>query len=450
MKITVVGSGYVGVVSAACLAELGNHVTCIDIDKEKVEKLSRGETTFFEPGLKELLRKNVSEGRLGASSEYYSVKDSDVVFVCVGTPSGDNGSIDLSFVKSAAGQIGEQLKESDKYIVVVVRSTVVPGTTRMLIDIIEETLGKKAGAGFGLCMVPEHLAEGSAVKDFFSPDKLIIGQYDEKSGDVLEKLLTPLRHQEIKIKNLLDPLVAGQIKEDLHTITADVMRRCSLEEAEAEKYISNAFLASKISFSNELANILENAGINYFNVRDMACLDKRIGSRFTQAGTGFGGSCFSKDVRALMKFAENGYDAFLLNAVLDRNKKQPYRLVELAKKLLGTLENKNIAVLGAAFKPNTDDLRDAPSLKIIEKLLDEGAEISVYDPKASDNLKKIFNDKISYSPTKEACIEKADICLIVTEWDEFSDEAFRDKIRCPVLDGRGFLNNAKGIGKPEV
>ena len=416
MKVAVVGSGYVGLVTGTCFANLGNEVSFIDIDEKKVEMINKGEPPIYEPGLEEMLKGNLSKGRIKATTDYTEgLKNVDVVFICVGTPSNTDGSINLKYVKSAARSIGEALKSIDKYVVITVKSTVVPGTTESLIPILQETSGKKVGTDFGLCMNPEFLREGSAVKDFLNPDKIVIGEYNKKSGDVLEKLYEPW---DKKIPRL----------------------RVSIKTAEMIKYAQNALLATKISFINEIANICEKIGVNVDDVAHAIGLDSRISPRFLRASRGYGGSCFPKDVKALIAFANSqGYKPKLLEEVNALNERQPYRMIELAKKAIGSLESKKIGILGLAFKPDTDDIREAPSLKIINRLLELKAKVKVYDPKAMKNVKRIFGDKIEYCESKEGCIKDVDTVFIITEWKEFCNEEFLKKVKIPIIDGIGVI-----------
>lgn len=425
MNIAVIGSGYVGLVTGICFADLGNKVSLIDIDEEKVEKINNGKAPIYEPNLDAMLRRNLRAGRVKATTNYdEGLKNADVVFICVGTPSRQDGSIDLKYVKSAAESIGKSLEYIRKYVVVTVKSTVVPGTTESLIPIIEKVSGKKVGKNFGLCMNPEFLKEGSAVKDFMQPDKIVIGEYDEKSGNVLTELYKAWNR---KIPRL----------------------RVSLRTAEMIKYAQNTFLATKISFINEIANICENIGVNIDDVAYAIGLDPRISPKFLRASRGYGGSCFPKDVKALVAFAESkNYEPGILKSVIKLNEKQPYRMLKLAEKAIGSLEDKKFAILGLAFKPETDDVREAPSLKIIEHLLKLNAKLKVYDPRAMENVRKIFDTRIDYAPTKEECVKNADVVFIMTEWQQFCDENFLKSIKVPIIDGIGIIRpeRAKQLG----
>jgi len=423
MKVAVVGSGYVGLVTGVCFANFGNKVTFIDIIKEKIDKINAGIPPIYEPGLESLLKKNLKKIK-GTTSYEEGLKDVEVVFICVGTPSSSDGSINLKYIKSAAKSIGRALKNIHNYVVITVKSTVIPGTTESLIPIIEKHSGKKVGVNFGLCMNPEFLREGNAINDFLNPNKIVIGEYDRNSGDVLVELY---RSWDDKIPRL----------------------RVNIKTAEMIKYAQNAFLATKISFINEIANICEKVGVNVDDVAYAIGLDPRISPRFLRASRGYGGSCFSKDMKALIAFANSkGYKPRLLEEVNALNQRQPYRMIELAEEAVGDLKAKSVGILGLAFKPDTDDIRDAPSLKIIKRLLELGSKIRVYDPQAMKNVKQIFGSRIKYCENKEECIESVDIVFIITEWKEFCNEKFLSKIRVPIIDGIGVINprKAKKLG----
>jgi len=415
MKISIVGTGYVGLVTAS-LANFGHKVYCIDRSEDKIDKINKGITPVYEPGLDDILKKNLKEGRLKATVDYVVIDDSDVVFISVGTPSKEDGSIDLSQIKSASAGIGKRLKKTDKYKVMVVKSTVTPGTTKnVVIPILESESGKKVGKNFGVCMNPEFLKEGSGVHDFLNPDKIVIGSYDKKSSSYLVDVYRSFN------KNI------PRILTDLTT-------------AEMIKYAQNAALASRVSFINEIANICEKFSVDVSEIAHAIGLDKRIGPLFLRAGAGFGGSCFPKDVKALLAASRSvGIEPILIRSILEVNEKQPQRMIELAKEVIGDLKNKTVSVLGLAFKPNTDDMREAPSIAIINSLLKDGAKVKVYDPQATNNAKKIFNDSIEYSSSKEECIKDAELCLLVTEWDEFK-ELDLSSIKCPIIDGRRILD----------
>ncbi len=415
MNITIVGTGYVGLVSGACFAELGHTVTCVDIDKRKVELINSGNAPIFEPGLDELLKRHVGK-TLRATAELSG--KADAIFICVGTPSREDGSTDLKYIEGAARDIGRAIKTKKNYCVVVVKSTVPPGTTERVKEIIETESAKGAGRDFGVAMNPEFLPEGNAINDFMKPDRTVIGALDDKSFEAVSALYK--------------------------TINAPVIRT-DVRTAEMIKYTSNALLATKISFSNEIGNICKALGIDVYEVMRSVGMDKRIGPYFLNAGLGYGGSCFRKDVQSLIHTAkENGVDAKIIRAVEETNEKQPLKIIELAKKKLGLLKNKKITVLGLAFKPNSDDMREAPSIKIINALVREGAIIKAYDPKANENAKKIIGNKIEYATTLNEALEFAPIIFILTEWDAFKDEKLYNGKT--VFDGRKALDKRTGSG----
>lgn len=406
MKISIVGAGYVGLATGVGFASMGNSVICVDSDGAKVEKLKQGVLPIYEPMLGEHLQKVLEKGYFKATTNLSSaVRDSDIIFICVGTPSKPDGTIDLNFIEQASKDIGDALKDSGNQPVVVVKSTVVPGATEgVVVPIIERHSGKKAGADFGVCMNPEFLREGNALSDFFNPDRVVIGELDQRSGDVLERLY--------------------------HDFKCPILRT-SIKTAEMIKYASNAFLATKISFINEIGNICKRLGIDVYEVAKGIGLDKRISPYFLNAGIGFGGSCFPKDVRALIAIAKKiGYEPKLLESVINLNETQPLRLLELLKKHMPDVRGKKIGVLGLTFKPETDDIREAPSIKIVRELLKQGAVVKAYDPKAMDGFKKIF-PKVKYCSAEE--VLESDAVLILTEWDEFKKLDYLGKI---VIDGR--------------
>lgn len=431
-NVSVFGLGYVGLTFAVCLASKGFNVIGVDVDKSKINLISNGKTPFHEPGLNELLDEVLRNGNFRCTDDYWTaITESSISFICVGTPSKPDGSIDLKYVKNVSTDVGTVLKYKDMYHLIVVRSTVTPGTTRNLVrKVIEHLSGKKCGFHFGLCMNPEFLREGSAVHDIFHSDRVIIGEFDSKSGDLLESFYS-----------------------NFYGSHTPPILRTSLENAELIKYANNAFLAMKISFINELANICEYIGNTDVKVIAKGIgLDHRVNPRFLNAGLGWGGSCFPKDVQALISFAKNlNYDPILLNAVKKVNDLQPYRAVDMAKKLLGKLKNKKIAILGLAFKPGTDDMRNAVSIKIVNRLVEEGARVVVYDPVAMDNARKIFGNNVVYADSSIQCIKGCDCCIIVTEWDEFrylKPEVFVKYMRFPaVIDGRRIFDPSKFLGR---
>lgn len=399
MKVAVIGAGYVGLVTGACFAKLGNEVVIIDIDEKKLEAINNGVSPIYEEGLDELLR----QLRLEVSSDYGKVSASETVMLCLGTPSDENGTIVLDYMIEATKRIAEVLRARSDYSVVTVKSTVPPGTTEEVVIPILETSGKKAGKGFGVCMCPEFLREGKAIYDFMHPARVVIGEYDSQSGDVLERL-----YQDFKV-----PIM-----------------RTDLKTAEMIKLASNAFLATKISFINEIGNLCKQLGIDVYEVAKGMALDDRIGSQFLNAGVGFGGSCLPKDLIMLIaKAKETGYKPTILEGISKFNDAQALRMVELLKRHL-TLRDATIGLLGLAFKPGTDDVRDSRAIKIVEALLDEGARVRAYDPLAADNFRRLF-PQIEYA-SKEAVLN-SDAVFIVTEWAEFNRLDYRGKI---VIDGR--------------
>lgn len=431
MKISVIGSGYVGLVTGACFAKLGNDVVLVDIDAERVDMINRGEVPFYEPGLGEILKEGLAQGKIEAITDTISsVKWADVVFICVQTPTTPDGSVDITYVRAATKSVGEGLREREDtgYPVVVVKSSVVPGTTEFLVKpILEDLSGKKAGVEFGLAMNPEFLREGAAVKDFLEPDRIVIGALDEKS------------------RNILSSLYSGFNCPLLHT---------NLVTVEMIKYASNAFLATKISFINEIANICESVpGLDVLEVARGIGLDHRVNPQFLNAGVGFGGSCLPKDLKALVAFVEDkgNYEPKLLKSVLEVNDFQPLRLVDLAVRVLGSLSGKRVSVLGLSFKPNTSDMREAPSIKIINRLLELEAEVVAYDPVARETARKELGDRITYAETVEECLKGADCCFIVTEWEQFKNlepSDFKRLMKRPLIfDGRRVFNPEKFIAE---
>ena len=416
MNISIIGIGYVGLVTGACFAKLGHNVTYVDVIKEKVDLINNKKSPIYEEGLEEILQENVGKNLSATLDLKKTVLSTDITFICVGTPSKEDGSIDLKYIKESAEQIGKILKEKEGYHLIVVKSTVIPGTTEKVRDIIEKFSGKK---DFGICMNPEFLREGKAVYDFLNPDRIVIGEYDKKSGDILYELY----------KDFSSPIL-----------------RVDLKTAEMIKYASNAFLATKISFINEIGNICKKLGIDVYKVAEAIGLDSRISPKFLNAGCGFGGSCFPKDVKALVAKAKNlKYNPVLLESVLKVNKDQPLKMIELLKNKIEKLENKKIGVLGLAFKPNTDDIRESPAIMIINELIKENSIVYAYDPKAMKNMKKIFPN-INYEDDAQKVIDSSEAVLIVTEWEEFKNLDYKEKI---IIDGRKVLErkdiNYEGI-----
>ncbi|MDO8727284.1 MAG: UDP-glucose/GDP-mannose dehydrogenase family protein [Candidatus Methanoperedens sp.] len=420
MKISVIGTGYVGTVSGTCFAELGHEVICVDVDRSKVDQINAGVPPIYEEGLSELLKKHAGK-RIHATSDYdLAVINSDVSFICVGTPSDSNGNIDLGIVRAASASLGEALKKKKDYHVVVVKSTVVPETTeKVILPIIEKHSGKSS-RDFGIAMNPEFLREGKAIHDFMHPDKIVVGSLDKRSGDIVASLYSELPCE---------------------------VTRTNPRTAEMIKYVNNSFLATKISFSNEVGNICKELGIDTYEVMKAVGKDFRIGPHFLNSGAGFGGSCFPKDVKALIgKAKEIGYEPQLLKSVIAVNEKQPSRMIKLLKDKFGSIKGKKITVLGLAFKNDTDDIRESRSIQVIKELLDNGAKVMAYDPMANENMKKLFGNVEYYDSAIDA-LSGADACLLMTEWEEFRqlDKEFQVMKKRLVIDGRHMLTPGKDI-----
>jgi UDPglucose 6-dehydrogenase len=381
--ISIIGTGYVGLSTALGFTSKGYTVITSDIDKEKTKKMQEGTMPFHEPKLQEELDRAVKTGKLECILNCEeAILNSDITFVAVGTPSRPDGSIDLQFIEAATCEIGEALRKKEDYHLIVIKSTVTPtATEKVLKPLIESHSNKRCGEDFGLCMNPEFLREGSALQDVLYPDRIVIGEYDKKSGDALEAFFR-----------------------DFHAANTPSILRTNLPTAELIKYASNSFLATKISFINTIASICEKtSGADVTKVAEGIGLDKRISPLFLKAGLGYGGSCFPKDLKALIAYSKTvGHNPAILDAVENVNKTQPYKAVELCKTYLNDLKSKNIAILGLAFKPNTDDMREAVSVKIINYLLEENAEVIAYDPVAIPNATSIFQDKIKYATSSKA------------------------------------------------
>lgn len=412
MKICVIGTGYVGLVAGACLAEMGNDVICVDKDTHKLDKLKNGIIPIYEPGLEELIISNVNENRLSFSNDLSSaVKQSLVCFIAVGTPQGDDGAADLSSVYTVAEQIGKAI---DKYTVIVDKSTVPVGTAEKVTQIIAQN----ASCEFDVVSNPEFLKQGAAVEDFLKPDRVVIGSNSQKSTEIMQELYSPF----LRTGN---PVIIMDVK-----------------SAEMTKYAANSFLAVKISFANEIANICEKVGADAEMVRIGMCSDNRIGSKFLFPGLGYGGSCFPKDVKAMIKTAKDfGCGHELLESADNVNKKQRQLFIDKITKRFGSdIKNMTFAVWGLAFKPKTNDMREAPAITIINALLEKGAKIQAYDPKAYDCAEVIFGDKIKYTKNSYEALKNADCMLLLTEWNEFRRPDF-DKMKTlmnqPIIfDGR--------------
>jgi UDPglucose 6-dehydrogenase len=391
MHIAVIGTGYVGLVTGACFAEFGVDVTCVDVDQEKIERLLSGIMPIYEPGLEQLVAKNVQAGRLHFTTDVQqAVEHALVIFLAVGTPPKPDGSPDMSFVEAAAGSVADYM---NGYKVVVTKSTVPIGTGERIRSLISER--KKSRANFGVVSNPEFLREGAAINDFMRPDRVVIGSRDEEAIAIMRDLYRPL-----------------YLIEAPFVIT-------SLEAAELTKYAANAFLATKVSFINEIANLCERIGCDVHDVARGIGMDKRIGSKFLHPGPGFGGSCFPKDTRALSSVAKQfDSESLIVDAVIEVNQRQRRAMLTKIRKLVGELKGTNVAVLGLSFKPETDDMREAPSVEIIRGLLEAGANLRAYDPVATNEARKILPD-LNYAEDEYSAVTNADVLVFVTEWNQF-------------------------------
>lgn len=391
MHIAVIGTGYVGLVTGACFAEFGVDVTCVDIDANKIARLSAGEMPIYEPGLEQLVTKNVQSGRLHFTTDIQqAVEQALVIFLAVGTPPKEDGSPDLSFVEAAAASIAQYM---NGYKVIVTKSTVPIGTGERLRKLIREK--QKSRLNFGIVSNPEFLREGAAINDFMRPDRVVIGSSDEEAIAIMRDLYRPL-----------------------YLIEAPFVLT-SLEAAELTKYAANAFLATKISFINEIANMCESIGCDVHDVARAIGMDRRIGSKFLHPGPGFGGSCFPKDTRALASVARDyGRDSLIVDAVIEVNRRQREAMVPKIEKLVGDLKGKTIAILGLAFKPETDDMREAPAVDIVKGLLSRGAKVTAYDPVAMEEAAHVLPD-VTYAEDEYAAATNADALVFVTEWNQF-------------------------------
>lgn len=412
MNICVIGTGYVGLVSGVCFSDVGNKVTCVDIDENKIENLKKGIIPIYEPGLEDLVLKNIKENRLSFTTQLeQALEEADIVLIAVGTPPKENGEADLRFVEAVATSIGKNLKD---YKVIVTKSTVPVGTGKWVKGIIEKEAGH---SNFDVASNPEFLREGSAIYDTMNMERAVIGVESEKAKEVLTELHKPF---------------------NTNIVVADI------ETAEMIKYAANAFLATKISFINEIANICELVGADVTKVAEGMGYDNRIGKAFLAAGIGYGGSCFPKDTNALINIAENvGYNLRIVKDVENVNAMQRFRVYDKIKEALnGDLTGKKLAVLGLAFKPNTDDMRAAPSIDVIPKLMEDGADVFAYDPVAMSNAKKEIANLHTVDSYEEA-VQDADAVVVLTDWKEFKDLDLADlkkKLKQPVMiDGRNMF-----------
>ena len=415
-SVSILGMGYVGLCTAATFASRGIQTIGIDIDEARIEQIRKGRAPLHEPQLGEMLKHVVKKKLLAASSDVSQVIDTNTSFLTVGTPSQTDGSIDLTYVKNVAGELGKVLRKKHAYHLVVVKSTVIPGTTnRTVKPILEESSQKAIGNKLGLCSNPEFLKEGTAINDALHPDRIVIGTNDKKSATRLKRL-----YQRLYRRNLPPVIVT------------------SPETAELVKYASNAFLATKVSFVNTIANIAQQLpGVDVNQIAEAIGHDPRIGPLFLKAGPGYGGSCFHKDLQALIKFSQQqSYDPPLLKATEKTNEEQADKVVELALKLGGSLEQKRIAILGLAFKKDTDDIREASSIRVIDRLRKRGAKLVGYDPMAMPNFERVFGDTIELTKNPLDALKGADCAIVLTEWDEFRRLKAKDYIaqmRAPIL-----------------
>jgi len=410
VNIAIIGTGYIGSVTGACLAEMGHHITFVGRDRRKLDAIDAGKSPIFEPGLDQLLGKN--RERIGTTTDIAdAVRKTGLSFICVGTPPKEDGSSDLSQVREVSHSIGKALRSLPTCHTVIVKSTVLPGTIEdIIIPILEKESGKRAGIDFGIASNPEFLKEGTAVHDFFHTDRVVIGTNDPRTRELLEQLFTPLHA----------PVFSTTIR-----------------TSEMIKFVSNAFLATKISFANEIGNLCKEHGIDSYDVFNGVGLDTRISPSFFRSGLGFGGSCFPKDVCALIAHARTkGVNPRVLSSVIATNDDQPERMISLLKKHL-SVNGHTIGILGLAFKPDTDDIRESRAIPLITALQNEGARLIVYDPVAMDNFRRLFPGLIYASSPLE--VLDAEAILIVTEWNEFEQLDYRGKL---VIDGRR-LNKAR-------
>ena len=421
MNIAIVGTGYVGLVSGTCFSEMGINVTCVDVDEKKIENLKKGVISIYEPGLEDMVRKNIQAGRLNFTTDLADVLDDvEIVFSAVGTPPDEDGSADLKYVLAVAKAIGKNIK---KYTVVVTKSTVPVGTAKKVKETIQAELDKRGeNVKFDVASNPEFLKEGAAIKDFMSPDRVVVGIESEKAKEIMSRLYKPFM------------------------LVSDRLIFTDIPSAEMIKYAANSLLATRISFMNDIANLCELVGADVNMVRKGIGTDTRIGKKFLYAGCGYGGSCFPKDVKALIKTAQKvGYDMEVLQAVESVNEKQKSILFnKLMKHFNGDIKGKTIAIWGLAFKPETDDMREAPALVLIDKIISVGASVKVYDPIAMPECKRRIGDKVVYCKDMYEAVVNVDTLLLVTEWKEFRmpnlevlNKTMKNKV---IIDGRNIYD----------
>lgn len=427
MNIAIVGTGYVGLVSGACFAEMGINVTCVDIDEKKIARLLAGDIPIYEPGLDELVKRNAEAGRLHFTTDLRTcLDDVEVVFSAVGTPPDEDGSADLKYVLAVARTFGQNIK---KYTILVTKSTVPVGTARKVRAAIEQELARRGEkVDFEVASNPEFLKEGAAIKDFMSPDRVVIGVESDRAKAVMERLYRPFSMNNYRLYFM------------------------DIPSAEMTKYAANAMLATRISFMNDIANLCDLVGANVDMVRKGIGADARIGSKFLYPGCGYGGSCFPKDVKALAKTAkEYGYTMGVIEAVEAVNERQKAILVEKLVKLLGDVKGRTIALWGLAFKPETDDMREAPALIIIDRLTKAGANVKVYDPVAMEECKRRIGDSVIYCKDMYEAVVDADALALVTEWKEFrvpSWSVLKKVMKGHVIvDGRNIYDKAEVLGE---
>ncbi|KQO06248.1 UDP-glucose 6-dehydrogenase TuaD [Paenibacillus sp. Leaf72] len=434
MKVTIIGTGYVGLVNGACFAEKGHHVICADINQNKIDQLNDGQIPIYEPGLAELVHANRQAGRLAFSSDVEAaIQASDIIYIAVGTPMSPTGEADLTYVDGVAETIGKSL---NGYKVVVNKSTVPVGTGKRVESIIRGHLGGRE-AGFDVVSNPEFLREGTAIKDCMNMERAVIGAESKQ---------------------------AMQLIRELHEPFNTTIVETNIETAEMIKYASNAFLAMKISFINDISNICERVGANVVDLSYGLGLDSRIGNKFLDAGIGFGGSCFPKDTEALISISKNvGYEFKLIESVITTNKNQPIHFVQKIDTIVGSVAGKKIAVLGLAFKPETDDMRSAPSIPIIRELISRGAEVHAYDPVAVEQAKLVIGTDVVYSDDLLQTVDGCDACVILTEWPQVVKmdlDEVKKRLKQPILiDGRNIFDLAEmekrqfvyaSIGRPDI
>ena len=416
MTIAVIGTGYVGLVTGTCFAEMGNDVICVDIDTIKLEKLKNGQISMYEPGLQPIFERNVAQGRLSFTYDLSAVTNkTSVIFLALPTPQGADGAADLSAILTVTHQLSDLIQE---YTIIINKSTVPVGTAKSMVEILSKKLDRSL---FDVVSNPEFLREGSAVPDFMKPERVIIGSQSDKAIALIKSLYEPFVRQGNPIY-IMDEV-----------------------SAELSKYAANSFLATKISFMNEIANLSDQVGANVDHIRKAIGSDSRIGKRFLFPGVGFGGSCFPKDVHALKNTAlKNDYQFKILDAVIDVNENQRILAIKKLKQHLENLEGKKVAIWGLSFKPNTDDIREAPAIYTIDKLLKEGCEIAVFDPEAVESTKMKYGDKLLYATNQYDALKNADALLILTEWSVFRTPNYnkmKSEMRSPlIIDGRNVFS----------